>query len=109
MEEKNVLEHVGPIVATEEPAVDASHAALADMDRRIREIEAMIGDLRSMKAQSEHPFAGRKTVAAHGTSVLAKGNHEQTEGASVDEALRSLSVEQRIAVKSGLLRAGLFR
>ena len=108
MEEKNVLEHVGPIVATEEP-VDTAHAAMADLDRRIREIEAAIGELRSMKAQAEPAASGRKTVPAHGGSFLAKGAHEPGEAAPVDEVLRSLSIEQRIAVKSGLLRAGLLR
>ena len=108
MEEKNVLEHVGPIVATEE-AADASREVFADLDRRIRTIEAAIDELRSMKAQAEPTSAGRKTFAAHPASILAKGTPEQGDGATVDEALRSLSIEQRIAVKNGLLRAGLLR
>ncbi len=108
MEEKNVLESVGPIVATEEPG-DAALAAWADFDRRIRDIEAVVQELRSMKAQGEPSFAGRKTVPVHQASILAKSTQEQVEGTPVDDALRSLSVEQRIAVKSGLLRAGLLR
>ncbi len=108
MEEKNVLEHVGPIVATEEP-VDSAHAAMADLDRRIRQVEAAIGELRSEQLDIVPAQLRRKTVPAHGGSFLAKGAHEPNEAAPVDEVLRSLSIEQRIAVKSGLLRAGLLR
>ncbi len=108
MEERNVLEHVGPIVATEE-AEHAGQEALADLDRRIRDLETAIGEFRSMKAQGEPVLHVRKTVSAHGPSILAKGAADAGESATVDEALRSLSVEQRIAVKSGLLRAGLLR
>lgn len=107
MEELNVLEHVGPIVATEE--AEAADPAMAALERRIRDIEDMVGELRTMKAQGEFAPAGRKTVPTQQGSILAKGASEPGEKASVDEALCSLSVEQRIAVKSGLLRAGLLR
>jgi hypothetical protein len=102
MEETNVMETVGPIVATAEPV-------LADLDRRIRELETAMGDMRTIKAQAEHPPAGRKTVPAGQVSLLAKGSAEEGNGASVDDALRSLSMEQRFAVKTGLIRAGLLR
>ncbi len=95
-----VMETVGPIVATEESAADVQAQAMAELDRRIRELEAAIGDLRTVKA-SAGVSAGRKTASV---AVMAKG---ETELASVDDALRSLSVEQRIAVKSGLMRAGV--
>ncbi len=93
MEEMNV-EIAGPIVATSEPV--SNEVAIAELDARIRELEAAIGDLRTVKAAG----AGKKTVSS---SVMAS----RVDGASVDEALGSLSVEQRIAVKSGLMRAGL--
>jgi hypothetical protein len=97
MEETNEMQSVGPIVATEAAVAEQ---AIAELDRRICEIEAAIGDLRSVRAEG----AGRKTVASG--SLMAKGA-EDVRGASVEDALRSLSVEQRIAVKSGLMRAGL--
>lgn len=100
MEEMNVTESIGPIVATAEP-IDA---AFAEMDRRIRDLEAAIGSLRAVKAHAE-VSSGRKTVPV---ALLAKGS-EAVGGASIDDALRSLSVEQRIAVKSGLMRAGVMR
>ena len=79
------------IVATED---ESQVAAIADLDRRIRELEAAIGEVRSVKASA---VVGRKTAS----SMMASGS------AGVDDALGSLSVEQRIAVKSGLIRAGL--
>ncbi len=94
MDEMKDVELAGPIVATSEPS--STEAAIAELDQRIRDLETAIGDLRTVKAEAVH---GRKTVAA--SSMLAKND------ASVDEALGSLSVEQRIAVKSGLMRAGL--
>ena len=98
MEEEIGLESLGPIVAA---VATPTEDAIAELDRRIRAMEAAIGDLRSVKAQEA--VTGRKTVTA--ASLSAKGAEPQA--ASVDDALRSLSVEQRIAVKSGLMRAGL--
>jgi hypothetical protein len=104
MEETNVIETVGPIVATAEPG-----DIMAEMDRRIRELESAIGDLRTIKAQGEHTTTGRKTLPTTQVSLLAKGSAETGNGASVDDALRTLSMEQRFAVKTGLIRAGLLR
>jgi hypothetical protein len=49
---------------------------------------------------------GRKTEVSYAPRLLAKGA-EPVRPAAVDDALSSLSVEQRFAVKAGLLRAGL--
>ncbi len=106
MEETNVLDIVGPIVATEQVA--SADAVLAGLDRRIRDLEAAVGDLRMVKAQGEQP-AGRKTSPATQVSVLAKGSGDEVKEAPLDDALRSLSIEQRFAVKGGLIRAGLLR
>ncbi len=83
----------GPIVATEE-SVD--EGTVAELERRVRELETAMADLGSVKASA----AGRKTSAA----LMTKSSESV---ADVDEALRSLSLEQRIAVKSGLMRAGV--
>ena len=50
--------------------------------------------------------AGRKTVPAGVANLMAKDGLAVDPG-SLDAALASLSVEQRIAVKSQLLRSGL--
>jgi hypothetical protein len=95
MDEMKDVELAGPIVATSEPSTET---AIAELGERLRALEATIDDLRTIKADAA---LGRKTVSS---SMMAKGG---TPVAGVDEALGSLSVEQRIAVKSGLMRAGL--
>jgi hypothetical protein len=89
-----VMDVLGPIVATQETAGDVQAKAIAELEKRVLELEAAIGDFRTVKASAAQ---GRKTAVSGGPG----------EGGSVDEALRSLSVEQRIAVKSGLMRAGV--
>ena len=86
------------------------HAAqLAEFDRRIRDLEAAIGDLRTVSAAALKPVpAGRKTLPAHNETLLSKhGPAPEVQAAGLDAALASLSIEQRIAVKSQMLRAGL--
>lgn len=54
--------------------------------------------------------AGRKTLPATVSTLLAKGGMEEgspLEIEKLEKALGSLSVEQRIAVKAEMLRAGL--
>ena len=116
MEDLNNAEPLGPIVATADAAQESNgaHAALESavglLEGRVKELEAAVHKLQSMHAHAEPSVtSGRKTIAASQVSLLAKGAPAQAEGASVDDALRSLSIEQRIAVKSGLLRAGLLR
>ena len=110
MNEEKTEQEVGTIVAEvanvqPEAAVVASDPRVDDLDRRIRDLEAAIGDLRTVSAAAAMPN-GRKTQASYASRLLAKGAEPVRAGA-VDDALGSLSVEQRIAVKAGLLRAGL--
>jgi hypothetical protein len=53
--------------------------------------------------------SGRKTMSPLTSSVLAKGvgEGEPLEGGALEKALQALSVEQRIAVKAELARAGM--
>ena len=80
-----------------------SDPRVEDLERRIRELEAAMGDLRSVSASGE--ARGRKTLG-HASRLLAKGSEAVAAG-SVDAALLGLSPEQRMSVKSGLLRAGV--
>ena len=54
---------------------------------------------------------GRKTISPLANSVLAKsaGELESIEGGALEKALQALSVEQRIAVKAELARAGMLQ
>lgn len=80
-----------------------SDPRVEDLERRIRELEAAMGDLRTVSASGE--LRGRRTQG-HASRLLAKGGEPVAAG-SVDAALLGLSPEQRMSVKSGLLRAGL--
>ena len=96
-------EVVGRITATVESAREA------ELERRLAEAEARIAELTA----SAHP-AGRKTLPAGVATLLAKqgvadagGAPGPMEAGALDGALASLSIEQRIAVKAEMLRAGL--
>ena len=68
-----------------------------ELQQKLAEAEKTIATLKA---------SGRKTIAGGAASLMAKEGGSMEAGA-VDAALGSLSVEQRIAVKAGLLRAGL--
>jgi len=87
-------EPVGPIVATVESAREA------ELERKLAEAEKTIATLRA----SATPPEGRRTLPV---SLVAKQQEGPAEPAALDAALSSLSLEQRIAVKSQLIRAGL--
>jgi Tfp pilus assembly protein FimV len=95
---------VGRIVATVETAREA------ELERRLAEAEARIAEL--TVAAAPHA-AGRVTLPAGMASMLAKQGVAldvggvSLEAGALDGALASLSIEQRIAVKSELMRAGL--
>lgn len=97
---------VQKIVATVEETAGAER--MGELEQRLREIGAQIAELRGQSAAPKEP--GRRTVSAATASLLAKqgiSNLDSLEAGSLDAALSSLNVEQRIAVKSQLLRAGL--
>ena len=97
---------VARIVATTEKSEE-----FAELEARLQTAVSEIAELRAQ--QAEHVGdrnAGRKTLPVTTVNLLAK--HGLAAGAEIDAsaldaALTSLSIEQRIAVKSQLLRAGL--
>lgn len=100
-------QHVGRIVATVESAREA------ELERRLVEAEARIAELTA--SAGPQPSQGRKTLPAGMATMLAKqgvtlelgASGASIEAAALDSALVSLGIEQRIAVKSELRRAGL--
>lgn len=94
---------VGRIVATVESAREA------ELERKLAAAEARIAELTASAAAAEP--AGRKTLSSGMTAMLSKQGVvvDGLEAGAVDAALGSLSIEQRIAVKSELMRAGLLR
>jgi hypothetical protein len=95
---------IGRIVAT----VDARREL--ELEEKLAAAEMKIAELQA-RASSVVPAAvsGRKTLPTAMTNLLAKQGVtvDSIEAGSLDAALVSLSLEQRIAVKSQLIRAGL--
>ena len=91
---------VGRIVATVETQREA------ELERKLAQAEAKIAEL---AASAGTVAQGRKTLPTSMVTMLAKQGvvMDSVEAGAIDGALASLSIEQRIAVKSELMRAGL--
>ena len=96
---------IGRIVATVEGRREA------ELEEKLAAAEAQIAELKAAAAGSVPVVVtnGRKTFPVGMTNLLAKQGVTlaSVEAGALDAALVSLSVEQRIAVKGQLLRAGL--
>lgn len=97
---------IGRIVATVESRRET------ELEEKLAEAEAKIAELKaaadSVPVDVTH---GRKTMPVAMANLLAKQGVtvDSMEAGAVDAALVSLSIEQRIAVKAQLIRAGLLR
>lgn len=98
------------IVATAEGAmVEQRDASRLDTERKLLIAEQKIAMLQAQLEQSA-AMPGRRTVGAHGVQMFAKSgvtSGNSIEAGTIDAALSGLSLEQRIAVKSQLARAGI--
>lgn len=95
---------VQKIIAEVEPGFSEREL---ELERRLAQAEQQIAELR---AQESKAASTRKTLPATTTQLLAKQgitSLESIEAGSLDAALSGLSLEQRIAVKAQLLRAGV--
>jgi hypothetical protein len=93
---------IGRIVAT----VEAHREA--ELEEKLATAELKIAELQARGATTV-PAAGRKTLPSAMTTLLARQGVtvDSLEAGALDAALVSLSIEQRIAVKAQLMRAGL--
>lgn len=94
------------VAAVEEPEADitANHSS-RELENRVAELEKANSDL---KAQATR--LARKTLSPFVAALLAKNNSESSErldAGALDKTLQTLSVEQRIAVKAEMARAGM--
>jgi ABC-type transporter Mla subunit MlaD len=84
----------------------ASNEATRQLQERVAELEKSNTDLKAQAARMV-----RKTLPPLVTSILAKSGTdmggERIEKGVLDKTLQSLSMEQRIAVKAELARAGM--
>jgi hypothetical protein len=96
---------IGRIVATVEGRREA------ELEEKLAAAEAQIAELKAAAAGSVPVTVthGRKTLPVAMVNLLAKQGVtvDSMEAGAVDAALGSLSIEQRIAVKAQLMRAGL--
>ena len=93
---------VAKIVATVDATADARQR---DLERKLEEAEQQIAELKAQAAAAN----GRKTLPVATMQLLAKqgiGSVDGLEAGSLDAALTGLSLEQRVAVKAQLIRAG---
>jgi cell division protein ZapA (FtsZ GTPase activity inhibitor) len=93
---------VAKIVATVDATGDARQR---DLERKLEEAEQQIAELKAQAVAAN----GRKTLPVATMQLLAKqgiGSVDGLEAGSLDAALTGLSLEQRVAVKAQLIRAG---
>ena len=94
---------VQKIVAAVEQGAEFSQR---ELERKLALAEQQIAELRAQESKSA---STRKTLPATTTQLLAKGGIttlDSIEAGALDAALTGLSLEQRIAVKAQLMRAG---
>jgi len=101
---------VGRLVA----AVEIRQPREAELEQKLQAAEQQIAELRAqIEARSESRFeqpSARKTVPAEMTQFLSSQGIttlDSIEAGALDTALSGLSLEQRLAVKAQLLRAGV--
>ena len=90
----------------ERPSYEPAHEATRQLQERVAELEKSNTDLKAQAARMV-----RKTLPPMVSAILAKGGmggtDERIERGVLDKTLQTLSVEQRIAVKAELARAGM--
>ena len=86
-------------------------AELLERERELRlKLEAAERQITELRAQSSRAVAARQTLPASTTQLLTKQGIsmvDSIQAGALDAALTGLSLEQRIAVKAQLLRAGM--
>ncbi len=84
---------------------------LLERERELRlKLEAAEQQIAELRAQGSRAVAARQTLPASTTQLLAKQGIsmvDSIQAGALDAALTGLSLEQRIAVKAQLLRAGM--
>jgi len=93
------------VAAVEEhPETHGPSPAARELEERVAELEKTNTELKAQAARLT-----RKTLSPFVSALLSK-NHadvERLDNAALDKTLQTLSVEQRIAVKAEMARAGM--
>lgn len=107
-QQESLSAKVDRIVAAveERPHPEIRAEGSRQLQERVAELEKSNADLKAQTAR-----ATRKTLPPLVSAILAKsseeGGGEKVDKSVLDKTLQSLSIEQRIAVKSELARAGV--
>jgi len=92
-------------------AATVENSREAELEKKLEAAEQQIAELRAqIEATPQAPAAAaRRTIPASTAQFLSKQGIalENVEAGTLDAALTGLSLEQRIAVKAQLLRAGV--
>lgn len=115
MDEKKVeaVDRLAAAAEALERTVAKLEARFAVLEEKVDRIVAMVEEKAQLSATKEdgrsvgQNVSARKTMSASAGALLEKGGERAVGTGSLDSALRVLSVEQRIAVKAELARAGL--
>lgn len=89
----------------ERTSAEPDREASRQLQERVTELEKSNADLKAQAARM-----ARKTLPPMVSAMLAKNGEllgEKIDKSTLDKSLQSLSVEQRIAVKAELARAGM--
>ena len=100
---------VSKITAAVDAHAEAWAAREAELQRRLDQALGTLAALQAENVQDAGRVAMRKTLPAATIQLLAKQGVDMDDAmdvATLDAALSGVSVEQRIAVKSQLLRTG---
>lgn len=94
---------VDRIVAAVESEPQPGHDS-RQLEQRVAELEKNNSELKAQAARLT-----RKTLSPFVSALLSKygDSEEKLEGSALDKTLQTLSVEQRIAVKAEMARAGM--
>ncbi len=102
---------VEKISAAVESGVESSRREM-ELARRLAEAEQTLAALQAAGAREEVKAQARKTLPTATVQLLAKQGLDVAENVdlqSLDAALAGMNVEQRIAVKSQLMRTGALK
>jgi hypothetical protein len=101
-------ERIGLALDKLETALGRMEAQYEALNAKVDRIVACVEEKAEVKASAEEK-GQRKTVSPTIANLLAKSGVENYEESAVEKALSGLSVEQRIAVKAELARAGVLQ
>jgi len=93
------------VAAVDERSYEPEHGGQGRLQERVAELEKSNSDLKAQAARLM-----RKTLPPMVSAILAKSGDpegEKIDKGVLDKSMHSLSVEQRIAVKAELARAGM--